>query len=117
MQFPNIASKLKSATTNINIENASAPSNWQVLTATSPTTATWQTPTNERNQPRIVSAASYTTIRLQLDFATCDIFIVTAQAGALKFNNPSGTPVHLRENNYSHKGQWYGTSFDIWYTI
>ena len=45
MQFPNIASKLKSATTNINIASASTPSNGQVLTATSPTTATWKTPT------------------------------------------------------------------------
>lgn len=43
MKFPNIASFLKSATTNINIASATAPSNWQVLTATSPTTATWQT--------------------------------------------------------------------------
>jgi len=44
MKFPNIASKLKSATTNINIASASTPSNGQVLTATSSTTATWQTP-------------------------------------------------------------------------
>ena len=44
MKFPNIASFLKSATTNINIASAPAPSNWQVLTATSSTTATWKTP-------------------------------------------------------------------------
>lgn len=44
MKFPNIASFLKSATTNINIASATAPSNWQVLTATSSTTAAWQTP-------------------------------------------------------------------------
>jgi len=43
MKFPNIASKLKSATTNINIASASTPLNGQVLTATSPTTATWKT--------------------------------------------------------------------------
>ena len=43
MKFHNIASFLKTATTNINIESAPAPSNWQVLTATSSTTATWQT--------------------------------------------------------------------------
>ena len=46
MKFPNIASFLKSATTNINIASAPAPSNWQVLTATSSTTATWQTPSS-----------------------------------------------------------------------
>ena len=44
MKFPNIASFLKSATTNINIASAPAPSNWQVLTATSSTTAIWKTP-------------------------------------------------------------------------
>jgi len=44
--------------------------------------------------PRIVSAASYTTdTGTSLDISACDIFIVTAQAGALLFNNPSGTPV------------------------
>ena len=53
-----------------------------------------QTITNKRNQPRIVSAASYTTdTGTSLDFSTCDLFIITAQAGALKFNNPSGSPV------------------------
>lgn len=57
--------------------------------------ASTDTLTNKRNQPRIVSATSYTTdTGTSLDFSTCDFFIVTAQAGALKFNNPSGTPVH-----------------------
>ena len=45
MKFPNIASLLKTATTNVNIANASAPTTGQVLTATSSTAATWQTPT------------------------------------------------------------------------
>ena len=44
MKFPNIASFLKSATTIINVSNATAPTPWQVLTATSWTRATWQTP-------------------------------------------------------------------------
>lgn len=58
-------------------------------------TSNTKTVTNKRNQPRIVSAASYTTdTGTSLDFSTCDLFVVTAQAGALKFNNPSGTPVH-----------------------
>lgn len=59
------------------------------------TTSNTKTVTNKRNQPRIVSAASYTTdTGTSLDVSTCDIFIVTAQAGALKLNNPSGTPQH-----------------------
>jgi len=50
--------------------------------------------TNKRINPRLVTAASYTTdTGTSLDVSTCDQFEVTAQAGALKFNNPSGTPV------------------------
>ena len=50
--------------------------------------------TNKRSQPRVVSATSYTTdTGSSLSVATCDLFIVTAQAWALKFNNPGGTPV------------------------
>jgi len=61
---------------------------------TIPTISSTSTITNKRNQPRIVSAASYTTdTGSSLDVSTTDIFVITAQAGALKFNNPGGTPV------------------------
>jgi hypothetical protein len=50
--------------------------------------------TNKRIEPRIVTAASYTTnTGTSLDVSTADIFQVTAQAGALLFNAPGGTPV------------------------
>ena len=50
--------------------------------------------TNKRIEPRIVTAASYTTdTGTSLSVATADQFQVTAQAGALKLNNPGGTPV------------------------
>lgn len=39
-----VAGALKSATTNVSVSSATAPTNGQVLTATSNTTATWQTP-------------------------------------------------------------------------
>lgn len=53
-----------------------------------------QTFTNKRTNPRIISAASYTTdTGTSLDVSTADQFVVTAQAGALLFNAPSGTPV------------------------
>jgi hypothetical protein len=53
-----------------------------------------ETLTNKRINSRIVSATSYTTdTGTSLDVSTCDTFIVTAQAGALKLNNPTGTPV------------------------
>lgn len=52
-----------------------------------------QTFTNKRISPRSLSAASYTTnTGSSLNGDTQDIFLVTAQAGAIKFNNPSGTP-------------------------
>ena len=53
-----------------------------------------QTLTNKRINPRLVTTASYTTdTGTSLDVSTCDQFEVTAQAGALKFNNPGGTPL------------------------
>ena len=53
-----------------------------------------QTLTKKRINPRLVTAASYTTdTGTSLDVSTCDQFEITAQAGALKFNNPSGTPL------------------------
>ncbi len=61
---------------------------------TVPTISSTSTITNKRQQPRIVSAASYTTdTGTSLDVSTTDIFVITAQAGALLFNSPSGTPV------------------------
>lgn len=52
-----------------------------------------QTLTNKRINPRLVTAASYTTdTGTSLDVSTCDQFEVTAQAGPLKLNNPGGTP-------------------------
>ncbi len=57
------------------------------------TTDATQTLTNKRITPRVLSAASYTTdTGSSLNGDTQDMFIVTAQTGALKFNNPSGTP-------------------------
>ena len=49
---------------------------------------------NKRFTNRVTSAASYTTdTGTSLDVSVCDEFVITAQAGALKFNNPGGTPV------------------------
>jgi hypothetical protein len=58
-----------------------------------PTISSTNTLTNKRVTKRIVSAISYTTdTGTSLNCDTTDMFIVTAQAGALLFNNPSGTP-------------------------
>ena len=53
-----------------------------------------ETLTNKRINPRLVTASSYTTdTGTSLNIANCDQFEVTAQAGALKLNNPGGTPL------------------------
>ena len=53
-----------------------------------------ETLTNKRITPRVISAASYTTdTGTSLNADNCDVFRVTAQAGALLFNAPGGTPV------------------------
>ncbi len=53
-----------------------------------------ETLTNKRINPRLVTAASYTTdTGTSLDVSTCDQFEITAQAGALLFNAPGGTPL------------------------
>jgi hypothetical protein len=62
------------------------------ITVTADSTTTLS---NKRINPRIVTAASYTTdTGTALDVSTCDEFDVTAQAGALKLKNPGGTPVN-----------------------
>lgn len=58
-----------------------------------PTISSTSTFTNKRINKRIVSITSYTTdTGTSLDISTTDVFIITAQATALKFNNPTGTP-------------------------
>lgn len=71
-----------------------ATSNLQTQITALPTASSTTTFINKRIEPRVVTAASYTTdTGTSLSVATADIFQVTAQAGALKFNNPGGTPV------------------------
>ena len=53
--------------------------------------ATTDTLTNKRITARTTTVAS-TTTSVTIDVSTTDMHITTAQAGALLFNNPSGTP-------------------------
>ena len=85
---------------------------------TVPTISSTSTLTNKRINPRLVTTTSYTTdTGTSLDVATCDQFEVTAQAGALKLNNPSGTPlggqkltVRLKDNGTA-RALTYDTQF------
>ncbi|MCL5071514.1 MAG: collagen-like protein [Actinobacteria bacterium] len=77
-----------------------------------------QTLTNKRNVPRVLSATSYTTdTGTSLNCDTLDKFIITAQAGALKFNNPTGTPTSEQEltikitDNGTARALTYDTQF------
>lgn len=72
------------------IESTNAPTVGGVALPTATSTTTF---TNKRITPRVLSAAAYTTdTGSSINGDTQDMFIVTAQTGALKFNNPSGTP-------------------------
>jgi len=92
---------------------------------TIPTISSTDTLTNKRPNPRVISAASYTTdTGTSLSIATCDMFEITAQAGALKFNNPWGTPVDGNtikvriKDNGTARALTYDTQFRaIWTTL
>ncbi len=81
-------------------------------------TSDTQTLTNKKITKRVTSATNYTTdTGTSLNCDTTDIFIVTAQAGALKFNNPSGTPVDgqtlwLAVTGTGARALTYGTQFE-----
>lgn len=77
-----------------------------------------QVVSNKEIQPRVVSATSYTTnTGSAIDVRTCDIFVVTAQAGALLFNNPAGSPTTWEKLIIRIKDDWtaraltYGSQF------
>ena len=75
--------------------------------------------------PRILSAANYTTNTwTSLNCDSYYMFIVTAQAGALKFNNPSWTPVNWQKLWLAVTWTWaraltYDTQFEssAWATL
>lgn len=82
-----------SATNSITLTSTGATNVTLPTTGTLATLAGTETLTNKRVTPRILSAASYTTdTGTSINGDTLDMFIVTAQTGALKFNNPTGTP-------------------------
>lgn len=92
---------------------------WVVI----PSISSTNTLTNKRINQRVVSAASYTTdTGTSLDVSTCDIFVVTAQAWALKLNNPSGTPTNWQKlivrikDNWTARALTYDTQFRAMWT-
>lgn len=87
---------------------------WVVI----PSISSTNTLTNKRINQRVTSAESYTTdTGTSLNVANCDIFIVTAQAGALKLNNPWGTPTNWQKlivrikDNGTARALTYDTQF------
>jgi len=102
----------------VGISGTTAQFNTELSDGDFQTLAGTETVTNKRNEPRVVSAASYTTdTGTSLSVATADIFIVTAQAGPLKLNNPGGTPtqgfplvVRIKDNGVA-RALTYDTQF------
>lgn len=81
-----------------------------------PTVSSTSTLSNKRIDPRVVSGTSYTT-STTIDSDTTDLYVITAQAGALLFNNPSGTPVQGQKlmvrikDNGTARALTYGSQF------
>ena len=81
-----------------------------------PTISSTSTLTNKRITKRSVSAASYTT-STTINSDITDEYQITAQAGALLFNNPSGTPTEGQGllirilDNGTARALTYGTNF------
>lgn len=81
---------------------------------TIPTISSTSTFTNKRTNPRLVTTTSYTTnTGASLDVSTCDQFEITAQAGALLFNDPGGTPlggqkliIRIKDNGTARALTW-----------
>ena len=76
------ANSLKSATTLVAVSSATAPSNGQVLTATSSTTATWQSPTGN-----IASLNSLTNPNLFINSST--ITVASSGTNTVLLNIPN----------------------------
>jgi hypothetical protein len=84
-----VAGKLKSATTEVSISAATAPSNGQVLTATSSTVATWQTPA-----PATATAVAPTLVIINgptTQNAAVNNHYVLETAAAITVTLPAGT--------------------------
>lgn len=81
-----------------------------------PTVSSTNTLSNKRIDPRVVSGTSYTT-STTIDSDATDLYVITAQAGALLFNNPSGTPVQGQKlmvrikDNGTARALTYGSQF------
>lgn len=95
------------------------------LTANSDTKVATQKATKAYvDTKRVVSSASYTTdTGTSLNVDNLDLFVITAQAGALLFNNPSGTPtqgqqfiIRIKDNGTARAltyGDQYRASSDL----
>ena len=90
-----------------------------LLDADFATLANPETFSNKRVNNRISSAANYTT-SVTMDFDLYDEYDITAQAGALLFNNPSGTAVNWQKNmirikdNGTSRALTYWSQFASW---
>jgi len=80
---------LHSATTSVNVGSATAPTSGQVLTATSSTTATWQTPSGGGSGLTAPVVASVVTKTGSYTITTSDYIILCNNSGAINLTLPS----------------------------
>jgi len=123
--------KLRSATTTINIASATAPTNGQVLTATSSTVANWQTPTSSGviTNSQIISETSttttsqtYTVINSMTTTPASGTYMVSFSASGTLTNSSSdaqyaiysaGSKVTHAERNIGWGGATHANNFEI----
>lgn len=92
-----ITNALKSATTTVDVSAATAPSSGQVLTATSSTAATWQTPTAPTSILTQIASSFETSTRFSLN---------TSGSGANTFDT-SGLKTYTNATSGSFAGAQY----------
>ena len=76
-----ITNALKSATTTINVSSATAPTSGQVLTATSGTAATWQTPVATSGDNLVTTFTSQTSVTVTHNFGQYPVIQVFDSSG------------------------------------
>jgi hypothetical protein len=111
------ASGIRSATTIVAVSSASAPSTGQVLTATSTTAATWQTPvtgvtlatTDPADVTKAVAAVGVGTTAARADHKH-NVTTATASSNPPGTSNAEGTATSLARSDHTHAIPAYGTA-------
>lgn len=89
---------LRSATTTVNVSSATAPTSGQVLTATSGTTAIWQTPAAGSGITRGTATTLTTQVNVNYSSLPAGLNRITCMWSALSINGASGWTIRLGDS-------------------